>query len=105
MANAGLLGLMLSVSGCAVGPDFETPEARVQNNWIEKHDARVETKSGIKSLWWKSFSDPTLDELIERASEQNRPVQIVPFFTLKPAALDHSQTIIRIKRASGMHKP
>jgi outer membrane protein TolC len=68
MANADMLGLMLSVSGCAVGPDFETPEATVQNNWIEKHDSRVETKSGIKSLWWKAFEDPTLDELIERAS-------------------------------------
>ena len=27
IANAGLLGLLLSVSGCAVGPDFDTPEA------------------------------------------------------------------------------
>ena len=86
MANAGLLGLMLSVSGCAVGPDFETPEARVQNNWIEKHDSRVETKSGIKSLWWKAFSDPTLDELIERASEQNLPVQIAGLRILEARA-------------------
>ncbi len=86
MANAGLLGLMLSVSGCAVGPDFETPEARVQNNWIEKHDSRVETKSDIKSLWWKSFGDPTLDELIERASEQNLPVQIAGLRILEARA-------------------
>ena len=86
MANAGLLGLMLSVSGCAVGPDFETPEARVQNNWIEKHNSRVETKSDIKSLWWKSFGDPTLDELIERASEQNLPVQIAGLRILEARA-------------------
>lgn len=44
IANVGLLGLMLAVSGCAVGSDFETPEVKVQNSWIEKHDARVKTK-------------------------------------------------------------
>ena len=86
MANAGLLGLMLSVGGCAVGPDFETPEASVQNNWIERHDLRVETKSDIKSLWWKAFGDPTLDELIERASEQNLPVQIAGLRILEARA-------------------
>ena len=86
MANAGLLGLMLSVGGCAVGPDFETPEARVQNNWIEKHDLRVETKSDIKSCGGRAFSDPTLDELIERASEQNLPVQIAGFRILEARA-------------------
>ena len=86
IANAGLLGLLLSVSGCAVGPDFETPEAIVQSNWIEKHDSRVETKSDIKSLWWKSFGDPTLDNLIELASEQNLPVQIAGLRILEARA-------------------
>jgi NodT family efflux transporter outer membrane factor (OMF) lipoprotein len=76
MANAGLFGLMLAISGCAVGPDFEPPEAKVQTNWIEKHDPRVETKTDVKSLWWRVFRDPTLDELIERASQQNLTVEI-----------------------------
>src|ERR1700730_10850623 len=75
MATVGLFGFVLSVSGCAVGPDFETPGSKVQNNWIEKHDSRVETKRGVRSLWWRGFRDPALDELIERASEQNLPVQ------------------------------
>ena len=86
IANAGLLGLMLSVSGCAVGPDFDTPAAMVQSNWIEKYDLRVETKSDIKSLWWTSFGDPTLDELIECASEQNLPVQIAGLRILEARA-------------------
>ena len=86
IANAGLLGLMLSVGGSAVGPDFETPEVRVQNNWIEKHDSRVETKRGVRSLWWRGFRDPALDELIERASEQNLPVQIAGLRILEARA-------------------
>jgi outer membrane protein TolC len=86
MATVGLWGFVLSVSGCAVGPDFETPGAVVQNNWIEKHDSRVETKAGVKSLWWRVFKDPTLDELIERASEQNLPVQIAGLRILEARA-------------------
>jgi outer membrane protein TolC len=86
VANAGMLGLVLSVTGCALGPDFETPGAVVQNNWIEKHDSRVETKTGMKSLWWSGFNDPTLDELVERAAEQKLPVQIAGLRILEARA-------------------
>src|SRR5262245_7478263 len=86
VASAGLFGLMLAISGCAVGPDFEPPEAKVQTNWIEKHDSRVETSAGVKSLWWRVFKDPTLDELIERASKQNLPVQIAGLRILEARA-------------------
>jgi NodT family efflux transporter outer membrane factor (OMF) lipoprotein len=85
MATVGLL-LVLSISGCAVGPDFETPEAVVQDNWIEKRDARVDTKRDVKCAWWRVFKDPTLDELIERASEQNLPVQIAGLRILEARA-------------------
>ena len=86
MANVGLLGFVLSVGGCAVGPDFETPGASVQNNWIEKGDKRVGTKTAVKSRWWTAFKDPALDELIERASEQNLPVQIAGLRILEARA-------------------
>jgi NodT family efflux transporter outer membrane factor (OMF) lipoprotein len=86
IATAYLLGIVLSVSGCAVGPDFETPEAKVQTNWIERHDSRVETKRGVKSPWWRAFRDPTLDELIERASQQNLPVQVAGLRILEARA-------------------
>jgi hypothetical protein len=86
IATAYLAATVLSVSACAVGPDFETPGAVVQNTWIEKHDSRVETKTGVKSLWWRAFKDPTLDELIERAAEQNLPVQIAGLRILEARA-------------------
>jgi NodT family efflux transporter outer membrane factor (OMF) lipoprotein len=86
MTQTALLGLMLWVSGCAVGPDFEAPGARVQNNWIEKRDSRVKTKTDVKARWWRVFKDPTLDQLIERASEQNLPVQIAGLRILEARA-------------------
>jgi NodT family efflux transporter outer membrane factor (OMF) lipoprotein len=85
-ATAYLLVIVLSVSGCAVGPDFETPGAVVQTNWIEKHDSRVETKTGVKTEWWKAFNDPTLDELVERAYQQNLPVQVAGLRILEARA-------------------
>lgn len=86
IAGAYFLGVVLSISGCAVGPDFETPGAVVQNNWLEKHDSRVETKTGVKTEWWKAFHDPTLDELIERESQQNLPVQVAGLRILEARA-------------------
>ena len=84
-ALAGSLGLVLAMSGCAVGPDFETPEAKVQNNWIEKHDSRV-SETAVKAQWWRAFKDPTLDSLIELASEQNLSVQIAGLRILEARA-------------------
>ena len=55
IANVGLLGLMLSVGGCAVGPDFETPKVRVQNNWIEKHRLTSRNEVRYKEFMVEEF--------------------------------------------------
>lgn len=80
-----LLGLALAMSGCAVGPDFMPPEASVKDNWIEKGDKRVSSRE-IKSNWWRTFKDPTLDRLVELAAEQNLPVQIAGLRILEARA-------------------
>ncbi len=85
-ALAGSLGLAIVMSACAVGPDFETPKAKVQENWIEKGDQRVSTQGTISSRWWQAFNDPTLDRLIELASAQNLPVQIAGLRILEARA-------------------
>ena len=77
--------MLLSVSGCAVGPDFNAPEAEVQRDWIEKSDSRV-SETTVKMRWWTAFNDPTLDNLIELASEQNLPVQIAGLRILEARA-------------------
>jgi outer membrane protein TolC len=108
MATVGLLSFVLSVSGCAVGPDFETPGAVVQDNWIEKRDARVETKRDVKCAWWRVFKDPTLDELIERASEQNLPVQIAGLRILEARAqlgVAIGKMYPQDQEGFGVHKP
>ncbi|WP_442753821.1 efflux transporter outer membrane subunit [Methylocystis sp. JAN1] len=80
-----MLGLTFALGGCAVGPDFQPPEAAVQDNWIEKGDKRVSNKE-IKSEWWRTFRDPTLDRLVHAAAEQNLPVQIAGLRILEARA-------------------
>src|SRR5262249_22052321 len=74
--NAGVgLGLLGLVSGCAVGPDFTRPEARVAPVWSEPAP-QIDTKSINDPHWWRAFNDPTLERLVELAYRQNLDLQV-----------------------------
>jgi multidrug efflux system outer membrane protein len=64
---------MLLISACAVGPDYEKPEAEMPEAWRFEYSNNTEI---INTLWWKQFRDPVLDELIQAALENNRDVRI-----------------------------
>ncbi|MCI0499964.1 MAG: efflux transporter outer membrane subunit [Planctomycetales bacterium] len=81
-----LLSMMLGLSGCTVGPDFTKPETNVAENWSETGDPRVRTQTDVDKLWWKAFDDPTLDELIQLAYQQNLPLQIAGLRILEARA-------------------
>ncbi len=76
------LGLVISaitlavLSGCAVGPDYVRPQAPEMKEWIEKEDPRIKSDPSDLAAWWKSFNDPVLDMLIERAFRQNLSLRI-----------------------------
>ncbi|MBW7898826.1 MAG: efflux transporter outer membrane subunit [Candidatus Brocadia sp. BROELEC01] len=84
--TVSLLSMVLALSGCAVGPDFVKPEAKIQENWSEKGDSRVATQTAVASQWWKAFNDPTLDQLIKLAYQQNLPLQITGLRILEARA-------------------
>jgi len=81
-----LLSMALALGGCAVGPDFVKPKAKIQENWSEKGDPRVATQTAIESQWWKAFNDPTFDQLIKLAYQQNLPLQITGLRILEARA-------------------
>jgi NodT family efflux transporter outer membrane factor (OMF) lipoprotein len=70
LAGAGL-------SACTVGPDFSSSTPALPANWASrsqaqaKHDSVVVTDSIDSASWWKSFNDPELTALVERAREAN----------------------------------
>ncbi len=63
---------LLIFSGCfKVGPDFHKPNSAVSPEWIEAKDHRVSRASADYRGWWKTFNDPVLDRLIDRAFREN----------------------------------
>jgi NodT family efflux transporter outer membrane factor (OMF) lipoprotein len=72
-----LLG-MLFLAGCAVGPDYRTPEPPTADEWhsLPTDGVRAESADAPSlAAWWEAFDDPILSNLIERAIADNKTVQ------------------------------
>ncbi|GAB0118787.1 efflux transporter outer membrane subunit [Acidisoma sp. 7E03] len=71
---------LVMMAGCAVGPDFKKPTppydpasfltGRSVGQGVSQPDA-----APIEVSWWKSFNDPELNSLIQRAIAQNLDVK------------------------------
>ncbi|MEL4886944.1 efflux transporter outer membrane subunit [Pectobacterium betavasculorum] len=66
------------MAGCAVGPDYHRPDAPLADRYQAQSAAQQSTaKQGNTNqtaniaVWWESFSDPLLNELVSRALVQN----------------------------------
>jgi NodT family efflux transporter outer membrane factor (OMF) lipoprotein len=89
--RAGLLGVIVVIFfllfGCTkVGPDFHRPQVRVSENWMDVGDNRVKSESADYRNWWKSFNDPALDRLIDKAYRDNLPLRIAGVRVLEARA-------------------
>lgn len=65
---------MLGLSACTVvGPEYVHPEQRpLPSDWSVEETSDDAQKSEQKlHLWWQQFNDPTLNQLVEMASQQN----------------------------------
>ena len=63
--------LLVSLAGCAVGPDFTQPLAPVADTWLEWRNKSLQTGPEEYRDWWRVFHDPILDRLIDIAYSQN----------------------------------
>ena len=74
--NPQPLALLLSVSiltGCAVGPDYRSPEIDVSSRFLGQEaivHRDVQSKADL-TAWWAGFDDPLLTRFISLALEQN----------------------------------
>jgi NodT family efflux transporter outer membrane factor (OMF) lipoprotein len=71
-----VLSTVLLAQGCLVGPDFKKPAVVVPENWGAKNDPRIATQTEIDADWWRTFGDPTLEQLVQMAYHQNLPLQV-----------------------------
>ncbi len=65
--------MVLSLSGCMVGPDYEKPEVDTPAAWRFQVVNAADT---VNTAWWKQFDDPVLDALVDDALDNNKDVRI-----------------------------
>lgn len=69
-----MTGTALLLSGCAVGPDYQTPDMPLSSHW---RNANADTPSRPPELafWWKKLGDPLLNQLVQDAIANNLDVR------------------------------
>lgn len=69
------VAVALTLSGCAVGPDYRPPQPVTPDTWHElpATGVRVESPDAPSlAAWWTTLNDPQLNEFIERALAENK---------------------------------
>lgn len=80
--------MVLALAGCAVGPDVPELDTELPANFSTAYSADLE-----ETLWWRGFSDPTLNALMAEALAQNLTIAAAD------ARLRSAEAFIRAERA------
>ena len=73
---------LLVFAGCAVGPDFKSPDKKMPADWQGIDNATAQQPSAAVALpvahiaWWQTFNDPVLTRLVEQALAANLDLKI-----------------------------
>jgi len=76
------LVFMLVATGCTVGPDYVRPETPMPDGnpmpdtWHTTAMQGMEEGNANLQQWWSAFNDPLLDDLMERAWQQNLDIEL-----------------------------
>jgi NodT family efflux transporter outer membrane factor (OMF) lipoprotein len=73
-------------NGFKVGPNYKRPPAPVAQHWIDAGDVRVRSEEGDDSHWWTVFNDPTLNDLVQYAYQQNLTLREAGYRVLEARA-------------------
>ncbi|MFM8331492.1 MAG: hypothetical protein ACKN9T_07370, partial [Candidatus Methylumidiphilus sp.] len=75
MSRFYLLAPALLLSACAVGPDYQPPDAAAPAHWSQAAPD-AEAKTADLAHWWRGFHDRQLDTLIEQALRDNQDLRL-----------------------------
>jgi outer membrane protein, multidrug efflux system len=64
------------IAGCTVGPDYHRPPSNPPAQWSESLSGGETNGSPAITTWWKSFNDPELDSLVDRAVRSNLDLRV-----------------------------
>jgi NodT family efflux transporter outer membrane factor (OMF) lipoprotein len=71
-----IAGIALMISSCAVGPNYQRPDAVAPSTWQEGQQKGVDMQAADLAHWWKAFNDSLLDSLVERAVQSNLDLRV-----------------------------
>jgi multidrug efflux system outer membrane protein len=71
---AAAVAAALLLAGCAIGPDYQAPATPLPAGFAQARGTGLDPAAPAASEVWKSFAEPELDALIERAQQQNRSI-------------------------------
>ncbi len=75
-ALASFITVALFNSSCSlIGPDYATPDAAIEKNWVSSPDGVNNKDSAKLATWWQVFHDPVLDKLVSEARKDNLSLQ------------------------------
>src|ERR1700733_3405978 len=74
MTKLSTLAISLLLTGCVVGPTYESPTTKVPGHW-SANPGEPSSAEALKSFW-TSFQDPILTRLIQQAIESNYDLKI-----------------------------
>ncbi|HTJ96384.1 MAG TPA: efflux transporter outer membrane subunit, partial [Rhodocyclaceae bacterium] len=76
--HAAICLAIVTLAGCAVGPDYKKPDAPLAEAWqIEPGWQLANPRDGeIKGNWWEIFADPDLNALQEQALHSGQTMVI-----------------------------
>ncbi|MGE4312907.1 MAG: efflux transporter outer membrane subunit [Pseudobdellovibrionaceae bacterium] len=67
--------VLLTLSSCSVGPDYNAPDTtRYEGQWLSESGA-TSTSAPAQVAWWEIFKDPLLSKYIEAAATHNKNVE------------------------------
>ncbi len=78
LQRAGTVLCAAVLCGCAVGPDYRTPELPAVDTWHATHASNTTLAAGDDATlasWWTVLNDPLLNELIDAALKDNKSVE------------------------------
>ncbi len=88
-----LVALMGGLQACLMGPEYQTPDSRVPQNWntmtVTGDVSRLPVSVGSmpEVSWWRLFKNDELNGLIEQALEHNHDLRQAGFRVLEARAL------------------
>ena len=69
-----LLGLLVMLASCAVGPNYKRPETGIPQ--VYQEETKLSTNSLADLPWWAVFQDASLQELVRMALTNNYDLRI-----------------------------